>query len=76
MTGSVLSEGDKAIEKEINAYQKALALNASAKDAVTACKKYLDGLAISYDEGILPRIVDDGIDMPSFFSPFEVKTDR
>jgi transcriptional regulator with XRE-family HTH domain len=66
MTGSVLSEGDKAIEKEINAYQKALALNASAKDAVTACKKYLDGLAISYDEGILPRIVDDGIDMNCF----------
>jgi transcriptional regulator with XRE-family HTH domain len=66
MTGAVLSEGDKTIEKEINAYQKALALNASAKDAVTACKKYLDGLAIAYDEGILPVVIDGGIDMNCF----------
>jgi transcriptional regulator with XRE-family HTH domain len=66
MTGSVLSDGDKTIEKEIDAYQKALALNASAKDLVSACRKYLDGLAIAYDEGILPTIVDGGIDMNCF----------
>jgi transcriptional regulator with XRE-family HTH domain len=66
MTGSVLSEGDKAIEKEIDAYQKALALNASAKDMVSACRKYLEGLAIAYDDGILPTIVDGGIDMNCF----------
>jgi len=66
MTGSVLSDGDKAIEKEINAYEKALALNASAKDMVSACRKYLEGLAIAYDDGILPTIVDGGIDMNCF----------
>jgi len=66
MTGSVLSDGDKTIEKEINAYQKALALNASAKDMVSACRKYLEGLAIAYDDGILPTIVDGEIDMNCF----------
>lgn len=66
MTGSVLSDGDKAIEKEINAYQKALALNASAKDMVSACRKYLEGLAIAYDDGILPTIVEGRIDMNCF----------
>jgi transcriptional regulator with XRE-family HTH domain len=66
MTGSVLSDGDKAIEKEIHAYEKSLALNASAKDMISACRKYLDGLAISYDDNILPYIIDEGIDLNCF----------
>jgi hypothetical protein len=67
MTGSVLSEGDKAIEKEINAYEKALGPQRLGQGyAVSACRKYLDGLAIAYDEGILPTIIDDGIDMNCF----------